>query len=145
MLCPCGSEKTYAKCCQMYIEGKKVPNVEVLMRSRYSAFALKNASYILETNYRQEVTDSAIKMLEREFDIIEWLQLIVMDSSKNEVEFRAYYRDFDEKLHVLHEHSHFVVENGKWYYKDGVIFKSKIERNELCPCGSGEKYKKCCG
>lgn len=21
----------------------------------------------------------------------------------------------------------------------------KIGRNELCPCGSGEKYKKCCG
>jgi preprotein translocase subunit SecA len=21
----------------------------------------------------------------------------------------------------------------------------KIGRNELCPCGSGKKYKKCCG
>ena len=23
--------------------------------------------------------------------------------------------------------------------------KRKIGRNELCPCGSGKKYKKCCG
>lgn len=23
--------------------------------------------------------------------------------------------------------------------------KSKIGRNQLCPCGSGRKYKKCCG
>ena len=22
--------------------------------------------------------------------------------------------------------------------------KTKIERNEKCPCGSGKKYKKCC-
>jgi len=144
MLCPCGSEKTYANCCKAYIDGKKIPNVEVLMRSRYSAFALKNAAYILETNYQEEVTENAVKMLEREFEAVEWLQLQVVDSTKNEVEFRAYYRDFDEKLHVLHEHSHFVFENGKWYYKDGVIFKSKIERNELCPCGSGQKYKQCC-
>ena len=146
MICPCGSEKTYEKCCKAYIEeGKKIPNVEVLMRSRYTAFAVKNAKYILETNYRQEVNDKEIKLLEREFDEVEWLQLYVIDSTKNEVEFKAYFRDFDEKLHVLHEHSHFVFEDGKWYYRDGVIFKSKIERNELCPCGSGKKYKKCCG
>ena len=23
--------------------------------------------------------------------------------------------------------------------------KEKIGRNDLCPCGSGKKYKKCCG
>ena len=23
--------------------------------------------------------------------------------------------------------------------------KGKVGRNELCPCGSGKKYKKCCG
>ena len=146
MICPCGSEKTYEKCCKAYIqEGKKIPNVEVLMRSRYTAFALKNAKYILETNYAQEVNDKEIKLLEREFDEVEWLQLHVIDSTQNEVEFKAYFRDFDEKLHVLHEQSYFVFEDNKWYYRDGVIFKSKIERNEACPCGSGEKYKKCCG
>ncbi len=145
MICPCGSEKTYESCCKLYIEeDKKVPNVEYLMRSRYTAFVLKNAKYILETNYKQVVNDKAIKLLEREFDSVEWLQLYVIDSTKNEVEFKAYYRDFDEKLHVQHEHSHFVFEDGKWYYRDGVIFKSKIERNEPCPCGSGKKYKDCC-
>ncbi len=146
MICPCGSEKAYEKCCKAYIqEGKKIPNVEVLMRSRYTAFALKNAKYILETNYAQEVNDKEIKLLDREFDEVEWLLLNVFDSTQNEVEFKAYFRDFDEKLHVLHEQSYFVFEDNKWYYRDGVIFKSKIERNEACPCGSGEKYKKCCG
>ena len=26
-----------------------------------------------------------------------------------------------------------------------VIVKKKVGRNEPCPCGSGKKYKKCCG
>ncbi len=26
-----------------------------------------------------------------------------------------------------------------------VVKEKKIERNEPCPCGSGKKYKKCCG
>ena len=25
------------------------------------------------------------------------------------------------------------------------IAEKKVERNEPCPCGSGKKYKKCCG
>jgi len=25
------------------------------------------------------------------------------------------------------------------------IAEKKVGRNELCPCGSGKKYKKCCG
>jgi len=28
-------------------------------------------------------------------------------------------------------------------YKDQ--YKVKLGRNDLCPCGSGKKYKKCCG
>ena len=26
-----------------------------------------------------------------------------------------------------------------------VIKDDKVGRNDLCPCGSGKKYKKCCG
>ncbi|EYE87159.1 hypothetical protein Q428_14900 [Fervidicella metallireducens AeB] len=26
-----------------------------------------------------------------------------------------------------------------------VIIGEKVGRNDLCPCGSGKKYKKCCG
>ena len=26
-----------------------------------------------------------------------------------------------------------------------IVRKEKIGRNDLCPCGSGKKYKKCCG
>jgi preprotein translocase subunit SecA len=29
--------------------------------------------------------------------------------------------------------------------KQPVLAKKQVGRNEPCPCGSGKKYKKCCG
>ena len=29
--------------------------------------------------------------------------------------------------------------------KKPIVKKQKIGRNDPCPCGSGKKYKKCCG
>ena len=145
MNCPCGFGKDYEKCCKPYIEeGKKVPNVEFLMRSRYTAFTMKNMTYILETSLNDTVNEKNIKALEREFESVDWLELIVLESAHDSVEFKAYFRVFDGPIEVLHEHSLFTQKDGKWYYRDGTIFKAKIERNQPCPCGSGEKYKNCC-
>ena len=38
-------------------------------------------------------------------------------------------------------------DNSKNKVKENLksIAKSKIGRNEPCPCGSGKKYKHCCG
>jgi SEC-C motif-containing protein len=45
-----------------------------------------------------------------------------------------------------------VRREGIWYFHDGELKKAppvkhgpKIGRNDPCPCGSGKKYKKCCG
>ena len=53
---------------------------------------------------------------------------------------------------TLREISRFVREDGRWYYVDGEAPKQqpvtggrKVGRNEPCPCGSGKKYKRCCG
>ena len=43
--------------------------------------------------------------------------------------------------------------DGTWYYVDGEVIKPatsvhqqpKVGRNDPCPCGSGKKFKKCCG
>lgn len=35
--------------------------------------------------------------------------------------------------------------NKSTYYSEPIVKKRKIGRNEPCPCGSGKKYKKCCG
>lgn len=41
-------------------------------------------------------------------------------------------------------HGIVVIKNGKFYKSDGSIKECTIGRNDLCPCGSGKKYKKCC-
>ncbi|MBN9674094.1 YchJ family protein [Roseibium aggregatum] len=47
--CPCGGASLGA-CCGPYIDGTRVPGTaEALMRSRYTAYALRNIAYLKET------------------------------------------------------------------------------------------------
>lgn len=48
----------------------------------------------------------------------------------------------EEALIIFHKHR---FEDG--YHKHGHArsLRQAIKSNELCPCGSGMKYKKCCG
>ena len=53
---------------------------------------------------------------------------------------------------VHHEIGLFKKIDGKWMYSNGSLKTTtivregrKIGRNEPCPCGSGKKYKACCG
>jgi SEC-C motif-containing protein len=68
------------------------------------------------------------------------------------VEFVATYREKGAVRHY-HEISRFLKQDGVWYFVDGELQKPetqiravpKVGRNDPCPCGSGKKYKKCCG
>ncbi|MFZ0565856.1 MAG: YchJ family metal-binding protein, partial [Chlamydiales bacterium] len=64
MKCPCHSGKSYESCCAPYHEGEICPNALLLMRSRYSAYALGNADYILKTTHPQH-TDNQIPTKQR--------------------------------------------------------------------------------
>ncbi len=49
-MCPCGSERRYTECCGSYHKRQKeAPDAEALMRSRYSAFVLKDIDYLWHT------------------------------------------------------------------------------------------------
>jgi SEC-C motif-containing protein len=51
-----------------------------------------------------------------------------------------------DKLQQLTELSRFVYCTGRWFYLDGELSPTpvqKISRNDACPCGSGKKYKVC--
>ena len=56
----------------------------------------------------------------------------------------AYYKE-DNEIIVLKEKSLFVIQNDEVLYDSGQMIETQIKRNETCPCGSGKKYKKCCG
>jgi len=108
-----------------------------LMISRYEAFVKKDWQYLAHTSTSQ--TQEELAMMPE----LEWLKLDVLEAYENVVEFKAYYKE-NGKIGVLHEKSNFIQKDGVWKYHDGKLFNSKVERNELCPCGSGKKYKKCC-
>jgi SEC-C motif-containing protein len=68
------------------------------------------------------------------------------------VEFIARYVEKGQTVNH-HEIAQFRREEGFWYFYDGQAPKPrtikretpKVGRNAPCPCGSGKKFKKCCG
>ena len=154
--CPCGTNKNYTECCGIYIDGgEAAPTPECLMRSRYTAYARDNMTYIMET-MKPPASDRYSEELAQVNKNITWLGLEVVNAKHKtktgQVEFIARYRLADREFRI-HELSEFVFEQGKWYYKDGIHKDvettpppvEKTGRNEDCPCGSGKKFKKCCG
>jgi len=144
VLCPCGSALEYERCCQLWHLGQPAPSPEALMRSRYTAFVMKNADYLLATWH----SDTRPAELELEGSP-EWTSLQVVSASesgfKGKVHFRAFYLA-GEGWRYLEERSDFIKEGGRWYYLCGDTSEGQLKpgRNELCPCGSGRKYKVCC-
>src|ERR1700734_4129513 len=49
LACPCGLGDDYDSCCGRLHGGAPAPTAEALMRSRYSAFAVGDAGYLLRT------------------------------------------------------------------------------------------------
>lgn len=157
MLCPCKSELDYQNCCEPYHLGKSFPETpEQLMRSRYSAFALKIIPYLVDTlsaskrtvNLSSELTEFATSV---DFKHLEILNAPVpdKDSGYGFVEFKAWYKAEDGNYHWMQENSRFEYIDIRWYYLDGNLAGNpkpiKIGRNDPCVCQSGKKYKKCCG
>ena len=94
-------------------------------------------------------------LLDFEQDTTQWQKLQILDcvdgdvnDTRGIVEFKAYYVDGGRR-HCLHERSSFIREAGRWYYVDGVVPEPlsppKVGRNQPCSCGSGKKFKRCCG
>ena len=108
-----------------------------LMQSRYDAFVRGDGVYLAETTTQKTSTDMSA------YSNITWLKLEILNAYDDIVEFKAYYKEND-KIFLLHEKSRFVKVDGRWKYQDGEIFNTPIKRNELCPCGSGKKFKRCC-
>jgi SEC-C motif-containing protein len=151
--CFCGNKFIFEHCCQPLIEGKVVAkDAEVLMRSRFTAYVIKNYQYILQTYSAALRAKITVSELARSAKDTQWLSLQVLahfvEKNTAQVEFKAFYQ-VHNSYYVMHELSDFVFEAGKWLYTDGAMQKGSgeftPERNSHCLCGSGKKFKKCCG
>lgn len=121
--CPCGLPAKYAECCGRLHRGEaQATTAEQLMRSRYSAFAVRDEAYLLRS------WDPATRPADVDFDPgMRWERLEVLAATgggpfhtEGTVEFRAHYRS-GGAAGVLREHSRFRREAGEWVYLDGEI------------------------
>ncbi|EZP38245.1 YchJ family metal-binding protein [Janthinobacterium sp. TB1-E2] len=137
--CPCGGA-SYASCCGPYIAGDVLPpTAEILMRSRYTAFTLRDEPYLLATWHASTRPTDALFAEEEK---VHWLGLEVKSAlrlrqrkaesddqteeiHRDTVEFVARYK-VNGRAHRLHEVSRFVREADKsgdgalrWFYLDG--------------------------
>lgn len=127
--CPCGRQDArkrplpFARCCGPCLAdfaGHPAPDAEALMRSRYCAFVLEDAPYLLATwQWAKRPPHVAFE------PGIKWLGLEVrdhrvVDADHAEVEFVARSR-VAGRAQRLHERSRFVREDARWYYVDGDV------------------------
>lgn len=165
---------SYQDCCKPYhdafyndevdkADGIKAETAERLMRTRYSAFALVKPEYIVKTTMpaQQALLDvAAIESWAKETD---WAGLEIVEHTPKlgkrhaQVEFKAYFKSpeetsggLDEKIQAHHELSTFVKvinranNDARWYFLDPTVAMI-VRQKQPCICGSGEKFKRCCG
>jgi SEC-C motif-containing protein len=128
--CACGSQNTLAACCGTYINGESYPmTAEQLMRSRYTAYATCEISYILATTHRDtrglynaaSIREWASSSQWQRLEIISTLKGLEQDEM-GYVEFEAYYLDGTNKSMVHHEYSTFKKEMSVWYFVEGKVY-----------------------
>lgn len=120
--CPCGLPATYEECCGRFHTGSAAPTCGALMRSRYTAFVVRDAAYLLRTWHPGTRPPSV------DFDpAMRWTGLEILDTTEGSafhttgtVTFRAHYTD-DGRPDALHEKSRFVRHDGAWVYASAVF------------------------
>ena len=123
-MCPCGSLKQYADCCEPYITSRALPKTpEQLMRSRYTAYTQADIDYIKKTMRGTASLDFNKDRVRQWAEDAEWLGLMIVENSavknkKGFVEFIASYQ-LNQKKCEIHERSEFHFINHRWYYVDG--------------------------
>ena len=157
--CPCNSGKDLKNCCGPIIDGMaQAETAEALMRSRYTAHVLGNFEHIANTHAPEIRSSYNVSSAKAQAQGTEWIGFEVRDvtdggpdDQEGTVTFSARYIENEQTL-MHRERAEFRREDGVWLYVDGKINPGveqrrveKVGRNDPCPCGSGKKFKKCCG
>ncbi len=160
MNCPCGIEKTYAECCEPVIKGERVAvTAEELMRARYSAYSQAEMDFLYDSLHPDHRDENDREGSQDWAENSEWHNLEIIETQaggendeEGTVEFIANYT-YNGDVTRYHEVASFNKLDGQWRFTEGqpgvnkpiVREEPKIGRNDPCTCGSGKKYKKCCG
>ncbi len=125
--CPCGLGLPYGECCGPAHRGQSPSTAEALMRSRFTAFVLDDAGYVLRT-WHPKTRPADV---EPDPDL-RWVRLEVLEASggglfdaEGVVEFRAHYHDGGRRGD-MHERSRFVRDDGAWVYWGPILTDGRL-------------------
>ncbi|NVK32997.1 MAG: zinc chelation protein SecC [Rhodobacteraceae bacterium] len=129
--CHCGSELPFAECCEPFLTGAAIPKTaEVLMRSRYSAYASLNIPYLKTTLWpknQQTFDTAAVSEWAR---TSHWTGLKILETEKGQetdrdgtVLFEARYLSAGT-LNTHRELSRFRKKSGRWFYVEALDLPS---------------------
>ena len=134
------------------------------MRSRYTTYTQGATAYLRDTlapASRGDYDEASVREWSKNS---QWLGLEILSATSEKVEFVAKYKA-DDKVIEHHEVARFKKLRDRWYFVDGKSHVHeegkghqhhhdaapaepagpKVGRNDPCTCGSGKKFKKCCG
>ena len=126
--CPCHSGRVYKRCCLPLHEGRPAPSPAALMRSRYAAYALGLADYIIRTTHRdsphwERDTAAWTAAVQTFCTQTRFISLRVLterlDGAEGEVSFHAGLERNGQDV-SFGERSRFVLQDGRWLYVEGV-------------------------
>jgi SEC-C motif-containing protein len=129
-LCPCGSTRPYSECCGLIINSqRKATTSEELMRSRYTAFTMANADYLMRSHHSVTRKLNELRSIKKWSESVQWIGLVILNTHAGKdndqigyVEFRALYIEEGKEMQI-HENSLFKREKGKWVYVSGEHFE----------------------
>ena len=128
-VCACCSGKMYEMCCHIFINGITYPTTaEQLMRSRYTAYALCEFAYIINTTHPSTRRQYSSKAIKEWAASSVWKKLEIISTNKGTssdaigyVEFKAYYSDSEDQNHIHHEFSTFKKIDANWVFVEGKV------------------------
>ncbi len=127
-----------------------------LLEARYQAFVKGDIDFLVESHHpelRSQLDRNSIESWSRESN---WKGLgIESEKIEGEKTFITFSVKYERNYELINhrEFAEFRKHDGKWFYFDSEFPKpetlkrevDKVGRNDPCSCGSGKKFKKCCG
>jgi len=159
-ICHCGSGLEFDACCGPIIAGAPAPTAEALMRSRYTAYVVRAYDHLGKTLSEAQRQDFDPADAKRWAENSEWLGLTIHQTEKGGPDDKEGLVQFTARFKAEgkdNDHTEAAVftrdEKNLWVYAGHLQPKGqpvrreapKTGRNDPCPCGSGKKFKKCCG
>ena len=152
--CHCGSELSFESCCMPIIQNLSIAKTaEQVMRARYSSYVTSSIDFLRDSLHPDSQSEFEYEETKSWAENSKWHGLKIIatkagqeDDKTGVVDFVAKFSDQNGIQNQHCERSQFKRINQTWFFCDGqTIVPNKIGRNDPCNCGSGKKFKKCCG